>query len=362
MNDSSHPTILASVLYLRLDSLAEQPDAEQDRLRALLDAVVGRALQPLPLADRLVLDGSDGLVVVVLANPLGALSAAERSLQNSSGLPLAIGIGQGLVEAVAAKGSTAGIGGDGIAIAGAAAASAVPGQLLVTTGFREALAEQAPEREALLRPAGLTVEAAAQQYDLHTPGPRSAVQRRGKVLQLAAGMALLLLVLAGVMRSGAFLKPATLAFEVNPSGKVYVDGEIQGATPPLRKLEVRPGRHRIEVRHTEHPPMLLDVDLKPGQRMVVRHQFAAPGILLFDILPGGEVFVDGIPQGHIPGLEKLELSSTQHRIDVYYESFPPLTVDVNIQPGQQALIRHRFEPEAPPQEAAPDPRKPRGKR
>ncbi|MGH6961908.1 MAG: hypothetical protein ACREE7_15610, partial [Dongiaceae bacterium] len=134
-------------------------------------------------------------------------------------------------------------------------------------------------------------------------------------------------------------------------------------TPPLKRLELRAGSHRVELRHSEHPSMQLEVDLKPGEQRVIRHSFAPPGVLLFEIEPGGEVFVDGIPQGHIPGLERLELSSTEHRIDVYLESFPPLTVNVTLQPGQQTVIRYRFEAEKPAEApAGPTTRKPGAKR
>lgn len=359
MNPSS-PSLLASVLYLRVADFTRKPAPEQGRLRVQLDMVAGRALQTLPIADRIVLDASDGLVIVVLANPEGALDAAERCLQAAASLPLAIGINHGPVAPVAGNEAPAGMEGDGIAAAELAAGFASPRQLLATRAFRDALAEQAPARDALLQPAGVFSDDRRREYALHAPGPQGPAQRRRRVLAIAAGSALALLVAAIGLGGGLFAKPAVLAFEISPSGRIYIDGEHKGATPPLTQLELRAGSHRVEVRHAEHPPMFLDVDLKPGQQLVVRHRFEPAGVLLLEIQPGGEVFVDGLPKGHIPGLDRLELSIGQHRVDVYYESFPPLTVNVSLQPGQQALLRHRFEIVEPAEEPL-DPTRPRRK-
>jgi len=363
MNDFSLPPQPASVLYLRFVEFAQQPLPEQQRLRAQLDARVTQALQGLPLADRLVLEAADGMIVVVLDNPAGALVAAQRCLQGAEALPLGIGLNHGPVAPVSDKGAVAGIDGDGIADAAVAAGFASAGELLATRDFRDVLVEQAPARDTELRSRGMYTDARLRRHELWTLAPQAAVQRRKRLRTIAAGGALALLLLAFGLRF-LLATPAVLVFNVTPSGKVYVDGRHEGATPPLQRLELRSGRHVVEVRHVEHPTLRREVDLKAGEQMMIRHSFAPPGLLLFDVLPGGEIFVDGLPQGHLPGLTQLELSSTEHRIDIYYESYPPLTVNLALQPGQQAVIRHRFEPEAPPAEPPADPaaRKPKGKR
>ena len=44
-----------------------------------------------------------------------------------------------------------------------------------------------------------------------------------------------------------------LTFDVTPRGEVYVDGLKVGISPPLKKLAVTPGKHRVEVK-SKIPP------------------------------------------------------------------------------------------------------------
>ncbi len=68
-------------------------------------------------------------------------------------------------------------------------------------------------------------------------------------------------------------KPGTLAFTVNPWGEVYVDGKHVGTVPPLYKLPLSPGRHRIEIRHPDFLPDVRTVELQSGAQVDVRHTF-----------------------------------------------------------------------------------------
>jgi class 3 adenylate cyclase len=67
--------------------------------------------------------------------------------------------------------------------------------------------------------------------------------------------------------------PATANFTILPWGEVYIDGKRHGVSPPLRDVELTPGRHRIEVRNAEFEPYTEVVDAKPGSRIRIRHRF-----------------------------------------------------------------------------------------
>ena len=83
----------ASVAFLRIQDFARRPASEQARLRAQLDAVVAVTAAELPPERRIVLDASDGVVIVVLRDPRGALRLAESALAASSAdLPLSAGL------------------------------------------------------------------------------------------------------------------------------------------------------------------------------------------------------------------------------------------------------------------------------
>jgi len=71
----------------------------------------------------------------------------------AAGLPLAAGLNHGALQVSGRKGAE-GMTGDGIAVAANIAAFADSSRLLASRAFREALADAAPGREAMLRPAG----------------------------------------------------------------------------------------------------------------------------------------------------------------------------------------------------------------
>jgi len=69
------------------------------------------------------------------------------------------------------------------------------------------------------------------------------------------------------------VKTATLAFDVSPWGEIYVDGKLHGTTPPVKTVDLPPGRHRIELRNSAQPPYLIYTTLDPGDVRRIRHQF-----------------------------------------------------------------------------------------
>ena len=66
---------------------------------------------------------------------------------------------------------------------------------------------------------------------------------------------------------------ATVSFAISPWGEVHIDGKLQGIAPPLRNVELAPGRHRIEIRNANFPPHVEIVDAKAGGRIRIRHKF-----------------------------------------------------------------------------------------
>jgi hypothetical protein len=69
------------------------------------------------------------------------------------------------------------------------------------------------------------------------------------------------------------VKTATLVFDVSPWGEIYIDGKPHGTTPPVKTLDLPPGRHRIEVRNSAQLPYLSSHTLQPGDVRRIRHHF-----------------------------------------------------------------------------------------
>lgn len=280
MNQTQSAPTLASVVFLKVQEFTGRSVAAQARLRAQLEAVVGVAISGLPIEDRILLDTPDGAAVVILANPRGALDVAEQALAAATGLPLCIGVNHGVIQLATDDQNVQGFVGDGIVSAATVAGFATPSRLLVSRSFREALAEDAPDREINLRPAGVFTDSLVRTHELLTPDKGAAVSRRRR--QLAIGIASFVGLLAtgvvlrdAVRRNSSTGPPAVLAFDIAPRGEVFIDGEAKGKSPPLTQMRVSPGSHTIEIRSGSYPPLKLDVDLEAGEQMTIKHAFGA---------------------------------------------------------------------------------------
>jgi len=191
-------TALASVAFLKMHEFARRPVTEQARLRAQLEAVVAVTAAELEPASRVLLDAADGVAVVVLDDPIGALRLAERALSAAAaGLPLSVGINHGAVQLAGAGKGDEGLAGDGIAVAANVAEFAAPSALLISRSFRDALADARPGFEAQMLTAGTFTDAGLRTHELFAPDHR--VEKRRKRRYIAASfLAVIVLVGAGV--------------------------------------------------------------------------------------------------------------------------------------------------------------------
>jgi hypothetical protein len=154
-------SIVASVVFLRIQDFARRPASEQARLRAQLEAVIAVTAADIDPARRLVLEASDGAAVVVLGDARAALQLSGRK---------------------GAEGMT----GDGVAVAAAVAEFAAPGRLLASRSFRDALADAQPGREAALVSAGSFKDAGLRNHDVFSADERAPARRQRRYALVTA--------------------------------------------------------------------------------------------------------------------------------------------------------------------------------
>lgn len=280
MNEIVSTPALASVVVLKIQEFTRRPVAEQIRLKAQLEALVTLSIRSLPAADRLVLDAPDGVAVVLLGGPKDALELAERSQAAAADLPLGIGVNHGPVMPATDALRGPGLVGDGLAAGMTLANVATPGRFLVSRSFHEALGASAPGRAEDLSAAGVFTDANVRTHELFTLDQRVALTRRRRRIAVGtlAVIGILGLGLAArvVRHGGVMAQPAVIEFEITPRGEVFIDGVLKGRTPPLKRLEVRPGPHTIEVRNSSYPPLRLEVNLGSAEEMTISHSFSSP--------------------------------------------------------------------------------------
>jgi len=68
--------------------------------------------------------------------------------------------------------------------------------------------------------------------------------------------------------------PAVVSLVVQPWGEIYLDGRMQGVSPPLLELQVVAGKHEIKIRNTKFPVYTQVIRVKSGQKIKIRHTFA----------------------------------------------------------------------------------------
>jgi len=285
-------TATASVVCVALADFLQRPVAEQARLKAQLEGLLARAIEPLADADRIVADTADGAALVVLAPPIDALLLARRTRraarEASEPLAVRIGVSHGPIGVATDASGEVQLVGDGIAAAASITPFAEPGQVIAARAFRDALAAGEEERAARLRPAGTVTDSTLRAHELFaftpatdTDAPEVAAPPRRRLL-LVAGLSAAGLLGAGLVarswrRAAARAKrPGTIALAITPWGEVRVNGESKGRSPPLKRVEVSPGKHKIELRHPQNAPLTLEVELSPGEEFTVRHAFATP--------------------------------------------------------------------------------------
>ena len=64
-----------------------------------------------------------------------------------------------------------------------------------------------------------------------------------------------------------------LSLAISPWGEVIVDGKSQGASPPLNQLTLPVGKHLVEIRNTDFTPHRVEIEIKAGESVSVRHKF-----------------------------------------------------------------------------------------
>ncbi len=271
---------LASVVVLKIPKFAGRPVAEQAQFKAQVEALAVQVTQPLPAAERIVLDTSDGLVIVLPGDPNAALALAEHSQAAAAALPLCIGVNHGPVTPATDALRGAGLTGDGLAAGMILASAAQPGRLMVSRSFQQALKAASSSRARDLVAAGVFTDRSVRTHELFALDPRAARARRRRLLVTGTLTVIGILGLGyaarGVVHMLLVVPPAIIKFNIKPGGDIYVDGVLKGATPPLQSLELKPGPHSIEVRNTTFAPLRLELNLASKEETTVTHVFERP--------------------------------------------------------------------------------------
>lgn len=254
-----------------------------------LAAAARAALRACDDGQRVVLQAPAGLAIVAGIAPSTALDAASRAWAERGDLPLAIGLHHGPVHASGSRPHRARVGGEALEVAAALAGAGGGHPVVASQAFRDALAAEAPRAAEGLQPLGDAAGPELRAHGPHLYDPAAARQRDTRRALLGAGGIAVLL------------------------GAGWIG---------------RLARERYEAARR-------------------------PAVLVLDIRPSGEVFVDGESRGMAPPLARLSVPPGLHTIEVRNPRAKTLRLELDLQPGEERQLRHVF--------AMPPPRRPQPK-
>ena len=276
---TGHAPVPASILSLRMRGSGGNARQQEARHQRLLE-IARKALAAWPDDRRVVLAAPEGLAFVGDVAPSVALRAAGIAARDSVGAALGIGLHHGPVQVVR-EGDATRVTGEGIETATALAAFTSTEGIVASQAFRDRIAAALPRTAQDLRPAGEMVDDQLRKHPIFIFDAGAA---RGRLVRrnVLAGTGLVLLLGAGwaarMVREQyeAARRPAIIHLDIKPAGEIFIDGKLEGATPPLREGKGPPGVHTVEVRSGRFPPLRLEVELQAAEELQLRHVFAAP--------------------------------------------------------------------------------------
>ncbi len=94
---------------------------------------------------------------------------------------------------------------------------------------------------------------------------------------------------------------------------------------------------------TAGPRGLVPPTAAPAAPVTAPPAVTGEGVVRLDILPWGEVFVDGKPIGVSPPLNELKLPAGRHTVEVRYGDKAAVSAQIDVDPAKPLQIRHRFD-------------------
>jgi serine/threonine-protein kinase len=139
------------------------------------------------------------------------------------------------------------------------ASSALPEALPAAWPASAALGAWPPAASAVL-PAATTPDASAESGVVKAP---AAPRPRPPAARLAAA----------APSPQAEIITGSVQLAISPWGRVEVNGQAAGTTPPLTRLSLPEGTHTITVRNEDFPPFVATVRVSADKPANIRHRF-----------------------------------------------------------------------------------------
>ncbi len=350
MAEHTNRTFICSVLFLDIVEYSQRSVAEQIALKERFNAVLTEAIAGVATDDRIILDTGDGAAVSFLGDPEDTLFAgmslrdavAGQDVTSGPQLQIRVGVNLGPVRLVKDINGQPNIIGDGINVAQRVMSFAEPGQILVSRSYYDVMARLSEDYAKLFHYEGAKTDKHVREHEVYAissapsnlrrtvPVPAPKPVLRLPSLHIPKFLKLRVRTWPDTLAvNGKLLVAAPLAFTLIVGTGVIArshrnsDGEVKtvvSVAPPAAAPRVGPAK--LEAPESAPPPRDATLNIVA--------------------LPWAEVFVDGTRQGVSPPLRAIPLRPGRHRVELRNGSFPAHVQTVELKPGTELSITHRF--------------------
>jgi class 3 adenylate cyclase len=405
MAEHTNRTFICSVLFLDIVEYSQRSVAEQIALKERFNAVLTEAIAGVATDDRIILDTGDGAAVSFLGDPEDTLFAgmslrdavAGQDVTSGPQLQIRVGVNLGPVRLVKDINGQPNIIGDGINVAQRVMSFAEPGQILVSRSYYDVMARLSEDYAKLFHYEGAKTDKHVREHEVYAissapsnlrrtvplPAPKPTLRLpslhipkflklrlrtwpdtlavNGKLL-VAAPLAFTLIVGTGVIarsHRNSDGETRTVVSVAPPAvGQAKVEAPQSAPpqvhepkAPPQAREPTTPRRPRDAVATPKagapvQTPAVNETEAaaKAKEPELVATVPAPPREATLNIvaLPWAEVFVDGTRQGVSPPLRSIPLRPGKHRVELRNGSFPAHVQTVELKPGTELSITHRF--------------------
>ena len=116
--------------------------------------------------------------------------------------------------------------------------------------------------------------------------------------------------------------PGTMRIQVEPWADVYLNDALIDKTP-FAPMPIPPGRHHLVFQHPKFPPIFQDIEVKPGEEVLVQVNFwSTVGRIYVIVDTWANVYLDGNLVGITPLSEPIIVPLGKHLITLENPRFP----------------------------------------
>lgn len=361
-------TFVCSVAFIDIVEYSKKSVADQMRAKEQFNLLLAQALADVPTKDRIILDTGDGAAISFLGDPEDGLflalalrdALAERS---DDSLRLRTGINLGPVRLVKDINGLPNIIGDGINVAQRVMSFAAINQVLASRSYYEVVSALSPDYAHLFSFEGARTDKHVREHEVYALGnypapPRPSRRKPGAAAVHATAALEKLGHAASTARAQVMRRPplatalaVALILATAAAARIAVKGseaEHQAETATAKVIMPRPLPPKPAAVESQPPPAPLaktePAAKPPPAKKPPRPatEAAATGTLRLNVLPWGEIHINGNQYGVSPPLRDIALKPGIYKLEIRNPGFASYLQVVEVTPGEEIKIRHRF--------------------